>query len=178
MSPTSASPRIGAIDENYCFAEWRSVYIDIWRQHTLLDGVRVFGKQLADFAREHREGFALLTIVEADAAVPDSTSREAVAALMRTHGKAIKSSALVFEGSGFRAAAIRGVVTGMAMLARPSFPHRVFPDTRSSARWLLEALGQAAPELTLDPDELLDAVNDLRTQMRIQSVPATARSVG
>ena len=45
-------------------------------------------------------------------------------------------SAVVHEGSGFRAAAVRSVVTGLAMMANLPYPHKVFANVDDAARWL------------------------------------------
>ena len=57
--------------------------------------------------------------------MPPAASRNELAATLRG-ASFIKASAVAFEGQGFRAAAVRGVVTGLTALARQPFPHKVF----------------------------------------------------
>ena len=45
-------------------------------------------------------------------------------------------SAVVHEGTGFRAAAVRSVVTGLAMMANLPYPHKVFATVDDAGRWL------------------------------------------
>jgi hypothetical protein len=64
------------------------------------------------------------------------------------------------EGTGFRAAAVRSVVTGLTMLARQAYPHRVcsLPDAVSMfAQTLPAASGRA-----INPTALRAAIDELR----------------
>jgi hypothetical protein len=57
--------------------------------------------------------------------MPPSPVRQAVADFLAEGSTFIKCSAVLMEGAGFRAAAVRSVVTGLTMLARQAYPHRV-----------------------------------------------------
>ena len=71
-------------------------------------------------------GVYLLTVVEEDAPMPPYEAREVVAVFLRNGAGRIRMSAVVHEGAGFRAAAVRSVVTGIAMLSKVPFPHHIF----------------------------------------------------
>ena len=47
------------------------------------------------------------------------------------------------ESDGFRASAVRSVATGLAILARQPFPHRVFPSITTASDWLGKELRAA-----------------------------------
>jgi hypothetical protein len=152
-----ANPK--AVCPDYCFAEWRDVFIILWRKQTTMEGVERLMELCNAFAAE-RPHFFLLTVVEMNAPLPEAKVRERLATFLAQHGQKIKRSAVVFEGSGFRAAAVRGVVTGLTMLARMPYPHKVFAASREAAGWMR---GDDDPSVGgLDSRELLSALADLR----------------
>mgnify|MGYP000374441796 CR=1 FL=1 len=67
---------------------------------------------------------------------PDAEARDALAEVLGGGAGFVDSSALVCEGSGFRASMVRGIATGLTLIARPPFPHKVFPDVAAAAGWL------------------------------------------
>ena len=45
-------------------------------------------------------------------------------------------SGVAFEGSGFMAASVRSVVVGLTLLAKQTYPHRVFPNVKEASFWI------------------------------------------
>jgi len=60
---------------------------------------------------------------------------------MRDASDIIKASGVVFEGSGFRAAAVRSVVISLTMLAGQKYPHKVFANLIETAVFLEREVG-------------------------------------
>ena len=101
------------------------VAIAVWRTETGLPQIQLCGAMMAALAKDHGQ-IGLVQIVEETCERLDGRGRTAVADMLAGGRKYICCSVVVFDGVGFRAAAIRGVVTGLTLLARPSFPHHVF----------------------------------------------------
>ena len=135
------SPKVLDAQTDYTLGTYGDVFIVIWRQDTTLSGVAELGRCFDRFAAGMPQGVGLLTVIEPAASLPSSSAREALAAFMRDNGNRIRTSAVVFEGSGFRAAAVRSVVVGLTMLANQPFPHRVFSTVERTRDWFLEKLG-------------------------------------
>jgi hypothetical protein len=74
-------------------------------------------------------------VLEAAAKMPSAESRAGLADFMHGYRDRFRASALAFEGTGFRAASIRAVVTGLSALARHSFPHAVFASVPEALAW-------------------------------------------
>lgn len=165
MSTTGSTARVGVLEYDHCMATWAGVFICIWRHETTADGVRALADRFSDFGRTHADGAALLTIVEPNAPVPEGHVRDMLAGFMRKSATTIKSSAVVHEGSGFRAAAVRGVVTGLTLLARQPFPHRIFADVADGCRWLSGSMRETAPALACDPNQLIEVIRELRQRI-------------
>lgn len=163
--PGVAAAKVAVLEHDHCVAVWGPVVILIWRHETTLDGVRAVDERLHDFARTNPSGGGLMTIIEANAPLPEAHVRDALAGVLKKHPVAIKSSAVVHEGSGFRAAAVRGVVTGLTLLARQPFPHRIFATVDDGSRWLAASLRETAPHANVDGEHLIEAVRELRQRI-------------
>ncbi len=158
-------PEITALDKNHCMAVWESLFICIWRNETTMAGARISREGIRALAESRPKGIALLNVVEPNAPAPPSEVRAALARIMVDFGHALKGSAVVHEGSGFRAAAVRGVVTGLTLLARPPFPHKVFATVEEASDWLAVSL-QKSEGWEWSGARLIDAVADLRVRIQ------------
>jgi hypothetical protein len=157
-----AVARVSALEPNHCVATWRRFVVIIWRHDTTHDGVSDLRRALTATASKS-EQIALVTIVEPNAPPPPSEVRDALARLLGEFGRTIRFSAVAFEGSGFRAAMVRGVVTGLTLLARMPYPHKVFAGVDESSRWLtanLHGIGWRETQA-----ELIEAVAELRRRI-------------
>ena len=83
---------------------------------------------------------AFLCVVESTADPPDQKVRDASAAMISGHGKSLAAVACVIEGSGFRAAVTRTVLSGIALVARNAAPTRYFENVRTASTWLGERI--------------------------------------
>jgi hypothetical protein len=160
----SAVARVVVLEHDYCIATWGPVYIVIFRHETTMEGVRAVEQRLQEFHRLTSHG-AFITIVEANAPLPEAHVRDALASLLKKMASFIRSSAVVHEGSGFRAAAVRGVVTGLTLLARQPYPHRIFARFDDAARWLAVSLRETAPDKPIEAEELIEALRELRERI-------------
>jgi hypothetical protein len=100
---------------------------------------------------------AILSVVGPECTVPDAKIRNRLTSEVKNIQKQLMAAVTVIEGSGFRAAAIRGAATGMTLLLRASYPAKTFASVRDAA----ELLAGIAP---LDAEEITSAVEQLRAR--------------
>lgn len=124
------------VTKDHLISTWRNVLILVWKHETTTDGVHKLKSTYQSLAEKYPKNVFLLTIVEQDAPMPPSPVRVALADFLASCGGKMVLSAVVHEGSGFRAAAVRSVVTGLAMMANLPYPHKVFANVDDAARWL------------------------------------------
>lgn len=107
------------------------VLIQLWRTVTPVAGVQEVRKTLAKFADQIR---LTMVIIEDGATQPDREARVELAAL----GKELapRFAAVVYEGHGFRAAAVRAVMTSIGLFTRSALPSRVFSSTDAALQWM------------------------------------------
>jgi hypothetical protein len=91
--------------------------------------------------------------------MPSSEARKALADLM-SMPQLIRGSAVIMEGTGFRAAAVRRVVTGFALLSHHEFPHRIC-NVEGAVRMYTDAM----PGVTgraWDPNKIRAGIDELK----------------
>jgi cytochrome c556 len=149
---------------------WRNVTCAVFKRETTLGGVRTIQRVYDDLAGKFPEGVLMVTIVEEGAPMPVVEVRDALAKFLASGAGRSKMSAVIHEGIGFRAAAVRAVVTGLAMVAKLPYPHKVFATPTDAARWF--SLG----DQPFDADDFVTAVADARA--RAWQHPGAASSQG
>jgi hypothetical protein len=138
----------------------------IWLRETRLDAVTRANQFVTQFAESLWPArFSLLTLVEANAPLPTSGARAGLAHMLRANADALVCSAVAFAGSGFRAAAVRGVATGIAVMSNHQFPHRIFASIDEAADWLAQGVQSELGEHT-DGRRLAQTVQRLRQGSR------------
>ncbi len=123
-------------DRDLIVGSAENLLLVVWRNATTRVGVTICRKHLLEKCSGRGREFALMTILEPCAQRPDPVARDALTTLMHEGSIWIQVSALVFEGSGFIAATVRGIVTGISLIARQSFPHRVFDSVGDASRFI------------------------------------------
>ena len=154
--PAPGAPVVLGSSTDHLFAGWGSLFMVVWRHETTLAAVADLAPLVTQFAARHPR-FALLVVVEESASLPSSTVRERIAASLQRVAPYIGASAVVHEGSGFRAAAVRAVLAGLGLIVRPPYPHQIFARVEDAGRWLTVA------HPTIDAVGLAEAVRTLRT---------------
>ncbi|MGC4070232.1 MAG: hypothetical protein QM784_37340 [Polyangiaceae bacterium] len=136
-------------DADFAIGGGSKLLVIIWRDKTTMNGIRICREYVQKTCAGHGREFALIAIVEPNAKLPGSEERAALARVLHDSGRWIQVSALAFEHGGFVAATIRSVVTGITLLARQEYPHRVFENVQEAARFIeREQLVSNSPPFT------------------------------
>jgi hypothetical protein len=151
--------RVLAATSDYGLATIDSVFMVVWRDKTTAHGVADLRSQCEAFAKSKPAGVLLFTVIHDGATAPDPPERRGIAEFLKAGGRWIKASAVLMEGNSFRAAFVRGVVTGLTMLARQAFPHKVC--SLQSAVEMFESKARAH-ELIFDSATFERAVTETR----------------
>lgn len=161
-SPKESSPTgVELVTHDYTVGVWRNVLVVDWRQRTTGDGARDVHFRLQRLARTHTEGVFYLAFVSEQASPPDFEARQILATMLKT-GRSILAGAVVFDGAGLRGAFVRGVATGLVMLARPSFPF-VVCSLDDAARLFADMA--SAHGASFDAKHFVPEVRSLRASM-------------
>jgi len=141
VDPHTIGLHIMAHDGDHLVFTYQRLFSMIWQHQTAPTAVNRAFQYVRDFAESQSpRRFCLLTVIESSATMPSSPARARLAMLMRECSAHVIRSAVGFEGSGFRGAAIRGVATGIAVVSKHQFPHRIFADVEAATEWLADGL--------------------------------------
>lgn len=145
-------------DKDVQLGHWRDTFFTVWRGTTTTAAVQRMARAIEGFAAAKPWGIGLLTVVQENAPMAE---REPMRLLADWMSKAsyVKGSALIFEGTGWRAGAVRSAVALITMFAPPSFAHKVFGSSVQAATWLLPHL---PPVMRGNAEEMTDALASLR----------------
>lgn len=147
---------------DHAIAVWQNVLLYIWRRAATAAAAGKMQETIARMRRaEPGAAGVLLGVVEAGVPPPDAEAKAVLAETLKSGNGYLRASALVFEGQGFSASMVRAVATGLALLARTSFPHHVFADVTAGAAWLARHQPDA-PALRFGASELAAALGELR----------------
>lgn len=121
------------VDEDHAKGIIFNLVLLFWRYRTLQEPHRAAMRLVTQTAAKHPKGVGVMQVVELTAVPPDSETRKDFAAMLRLPG--IAHFCVTHEGTGFKAASVRAIVSGVHALCRPAFPHSVHQDLASAARW-------------------------------------------
>lgn len=156
-----------ASDDDHAIGRCGNLLVVLWIRETRPESVRRVGDALRSLSRERGELVGLMQVALPGAKGPESDAREALIELVRGGKGVIVASAVVYPGEGFLMAAARAFVSGVAMLARPGFPHMVFPSRSEASDWLSRLLPKSNGRAWTSRDVLgaiEDAVSRVSTQ--------------
>lgn len=146
-------------DPDHSVARVGNLVLVAWVGETRAHDVRAVGELLHRLPRKAGEQVGLLQIVTHAAKPPDQDTREALIDLVRGGAGLLAASAVVYPGDGFIMAAARAFVSGVAMLARPGFSHRVFPTRSEASEWISRLLPRVNGH-SWTAHEVIDVVED------------------
>ena len=141
-------------------ATWRDVVMwvgsgeaneqEIGRLHDTLNSITPTGGKMG-----------LLLWLPHRAAAPTGPGRARAARLFRDVGPNLTAFAVITEGGGFWASAIRSIITGLNLATRNSFAFKAFPSLDLAAPWLMEKL-----EMPAQRTEFVQVATELQTSLK------------
>jgi hypothetical protein len=150
------SIRILHSGDGVAVGEVGAVCIVIWREAVIKSRFDRQAAGLAEVVKRNPDGSCFICVVEPTAAPPDDKLRKASVEMVESHGEKLKCVACVIEGTGFRAAVGRSVLSGMALLfGRRETPLSFFANTSAAARWM-------AQYMKVNPLEVAKSVETVR----------------
>jgi len=136
-------------------AELHGVAIALWRRKPNRELFEAERKCLDEVVAKNRGKSAFVCVVEPSSEPPDDDIRKASSQMITAHEKDLKCVALVIEGTGFRSAITRAVLSGIVMLIRTPAPIKFFDVPKSACAWV-------STQLPVARDGLLEEIEVLR----------------
>ncbi len=171
-APQRLVPRVYRCYHDYALSSWGNVFMVSWRKNTTSAGASDLRTQCERFAAQHPEGILLLTVIHDGAPIPPPEPRAQIAAFLKS-GEYIRGSAVIMEGTSFRAAIVRSIVTGLTMLAHQPFPHQICSLPQAGALFARAAEGT---DIQFDNGAFQNGIAALRSRIEKElAEPGTRR---
>ncbi|MBL8677598.1 MAG: hypothetical protein JNK05_00415 [Myxococcales bacterium] len=145
-------------DEGCATAVYRNVMIAYFRGPANLTRMRGFRATQRELAK-HADpvGCVIVSDLHETAKMDlDEETRREIQHAMTAYNDRDLAVAVAVEVQGFIGTAVRALVSGLMLLARPKYPMKILGNRHEAARWLLEKIRGGQPAFT--PDELGDAI--------------------
>lgn len=142
-------------------AQFGHVFVAIWRDAVIESRFNIQRQGLDKAISRYPDDSAFLCLIEESAKPPDEKLRRASYDMVNEHRNSLKCVACVIEGSGFKAATARSVLSGMVLLSgRREPPLSVFATVNAAGQWMNE-------RVTMNPDSLVDFVENMRSRLAL-----------
>ncbi len=136
-------------------AELRGISIAVWRRKPNRELFEIQRRCLAEVVANNKGKAGFICVVEPTSEPPDDEIRKEASQMITGHGTNLKCVALVIEGSGFRSAITRTVLSGILLLVRTPSPIKFFDVCKPACMWLSTQIPTAR-------EGLLDEIEALR----------------
>lgn len=160
------APEIRAIDQNHAVATWDRVLLQIWRGEATPRSVQELG-EIGKVLLAAHAGYACcsLSIIEAKSPPPNEHVRPLLSTVYRELATGMRHQLFVAEGSGFRAAIVRGVGLAVSAIAPALLPFKFASSAEEAAATIAPSLSRHAGGALA----LLDAAKLLRARLDEQA---------
>lgn len=147
--------------------------IAVWINDAPVEVIQAAQYLLEGLAMEWPDGIAFLQVIDEENHSFEGPARGALRDLLRAGRGFLRLAPVVYEGSGFRAAAVRAIVTGLVSQRSYGFPHRVYSTIEDATLAVGKTFEMREP--TRYARSLCEALADVRDRHQ-RDFPAAKRS--
>lgn len=122
-----------AVDADHIKGTAFNIAFMVWRRRTLVGPYRDGINLVNSLALKHPTGVGVMHVVETEASPPDGDTRKVFTDFLKQ--PVIKHFSVTHEGTGFKAASVRAIVSGVHALSRAGFALAVHSTVADASRW-------------------------------------------
>ncbi|MET0344484.1 MAG: hypothetical protein ABW252_25950 [Polyangiales bacterium] len=148
------------LEEHHVLATFRNVAIAVWVDDVRVEAVQRAQQMVGKLASSWSDDIAFVQVFGEDVRYVDAPARQALNALLQSGSGAIRDAPVVYEGSGFGAAAMRAIITGLLVPRSYGFSHRVYSRVEDAALSIARTMEKREP--TRHARELCEALERIR----------------
>jgi hypothetical protein len=124
-----------SVDADHCMCAFGPLLVNVWMRETRIEALLAMEGFIGELAGNAPNGLiGLFVVVEPNATIPTSAARAELSRIRRSGPIAL--TALVYEGTGFGAALVRGVTTSLNLLERGRARTHIFESVTAAAAWI------------------------------------------
>jgi hypothetical protein len=142
-----------------------NVLVSLTRYHQDMDRLRALRKAIATHFKRWPGGVATITVLEQTAysTLLSKDERQEINQLAIDYVS--RGVGLVIEGSGFRAAAVRAMLSAVYLVTRVTYPRKIFDRLHEASSWVTKSASAGAPG-SVDAVDIENAVEVVRKAIR------------
>ena len=149
-------------DDAHLAALWHDVYVTAWWGDTTVARLRGVDAYQREVLRRRPAGFVALALLSSSKVGMSAEVRAEAERVSRESPPQLRAIAQVIHGTGFAAAAIRSVATGITMLSTRGRAVKIFDTLEPAAAWLApRANALLAPASHVTPDTMVRTMREL-----------------
>jgi hypothetical protein len=154
------TPILEYVDDACMLARWRSIVFPVFGKRVpTIESANALGKHLEANGKRVGAGKLIeVTLLDRQISMPDAQVRKALDAMVPMLAPYYGCVTAIFEGSGFKAGMIRGVLTGFQLISRLSYPHKIFATVDECASWVYPHAQTLGLQLE-EPYDLVDVIS-------------------
>ena len=154
---------VNAIVDGMVIATWRNVFIDILSRPPTVEALNAIRPCVDKLFKQHKGQCISISVLEpASIGTSPPNIKEEMQKLARDYPNLAATT--VIEGSSFRQAAARMLLTGIFLLQKNPVPHKVSHDIGEGARFVA-AKNPQFKNLEKDVTDLIAAVDEARKRI-------------
>jgi hypothetical protein len=119
-------------------------------------------KMIVEQSSEHQSGLGCLVIIPPNAKPPSDDVRKAINRTLDS--VPVRGICWCVEGSGFQAAMVRAVLSGLRFVSRRNYPTHIEGDLGHATKWIVSS--QSGAHRTARPDAAQSLLNSIEKQRR------------
>jgi len=150
-----------SVVDGFATAEVGRTCILLWRSVVDEARFRLQRQAMEQVASRYPGDAVILCIFEPTSEPPPQALREAASTLLNQLAPKLRCVAYVIEGTGFRAAMIRGVLSSIELVRRSAYPARYFATVADASAWIAVETGRRSTELADASFQLREQLNGL-----------------
>ena len=141
---------------------WQNLQIASWTAQGTIALVELLAEHSRRFHQRHPQGVSVVHLISKGPALPEAPTRERLKTLLEANAKTLACVAIVLDGRGFWASAVRSFLVGLRLVAPRTFQMQVFSTPEEVAAWLPE-LHLQRTRVRIDAADLVEAIRAVRT---------------
>jgi hypothetical protein len=147
----------------YAVTAWHDLFMAAFRPRLAEYDYSDLDLWLSAFAREQPGKFGYLAIVEPGVGPGRRASKRQLEEALFKHNNRFRFAAIVLEDTGFKGAAVRGVLSMFGILSGKCHPESFHPDVGAAARWM-HTIYSRTEGLKPTLEEIVAAISDFKSE--------------
>jgi len=159
---------------DHALGELAGHLIGIWDGTILLNSLQIWQRELQSRVRAAPGRVIYLSYERSGFQMPGDMARQLIADTLRSVDGKLAACAVVLPGQGFTSAAVRALVSGLALVVRPKSPLRSVSNIEEAQTWVAQQLGPGVP--WPDAQALHSAILELEAEFDKAPPPSQGES--